>query len=257
MSWTQGSNSDPQHSSICFYAMHKRHTTRVSFYPTVPFFFPLLQLILWPSTVRNLCSRLTWLTHQGHRKKVCWGHEWRSPGKLICMASVWWSLLVACSPLTVPLRWAWALECRPPSHLLLFALGCDVLIYGCRPCWQAVATPSSVSEPWGDLLHVQRVLTMSSSYPLPAPPWSSWLPSPPSSGWSKHSCRHHSLKQTQVHRFCLWPTLRRLSGCLQSALICSLVTWQPFSQLSSWGCGPRLRSGVLPLLSEYSTSVSA
>lgn len=32
-----------------------------------------------------------------------------------------------------------------------------------------------------------------------------------------------------------------------SALICSLVTWQPFSQLSSWGWGPRLRSGVLPL----------
>lgn len=100
--------------------------------------------------VRNLCSRLTWLTHQGHRGKFAAGTSDRSPGKLVCRASLCWSLLVACSPVIMTLRWVlspgWSVGV-PVLHLicscsLLWAVTfCSMVV---APCWQAVATTSPV-----------------------------------------------------------------------------------------------------------------
>ncbi len=161
------------HLLLC-YAQTAHHEGQ--FLSNCAFFFSIAQLILWHSTVRNLCSRLTWLTHQGHRRKSAAGTSDRSPGKLICRASVWWSLLVACSPLTVPLRWALSVGV-PVLHLISCSLLWAVTFWSMAvaPCWQAVATTSSVFRA------VRRPAARAASphhvilHYYPPHPWSSWL----------------------------------------------------------------------------------
>lgn len=187
-------------------------------------FFSIAQLILWHPTVRNLCSRLTWLTHQGHRGKSAAGTSDRSPGKLIYRASVWWSLLVACSPLTVPLRWAlspgWSVGV-PVLHLIS---SCSLLwavtfwSMAVAPCWQAMATTSTVfravRRPAARAASSHHVILPSTCPTLVVligrvlPPADGANTAAGSIAWSR--------PRSTVSVF--GSTLRRLSGCLHVSL---------------------------------------
>lgn len=143
------------------------------------FFFPLLNwfsdIPLWGTSALVLPDSHTRGTEESLLRARVTGLLGNSSVGLLCDDPCWWPAVLSLCPSDEPWVLGGALEC-------LSSISSPAL---CSGLWRSdlwLSPPAGrpwpprvlFSEPWGDLLHVQRVLTMSSS-PLPAPPWSSWL----------------------------------------------------------------------------------
>lgn len=153
----------------------------------------------------------SYLTHKpGAQRKVCCGHvwwvSWGTRPKGFCVMSLAGGLQSShYVPQMSSVSWVECWSAYPPSHLpLLSALGCDIPVCGSRPPLVGCGHYESCFQSRGE-----TGCTCNESSPChlplypPHPGRPDW-PSPPSSGWSKHSCRLCSLKQAQIHCFCLW-----------------------------------------------------